>query len=181
MVDQKEERLGRDVFLALAAMGWADGKLDQDEADAIVRTALEEGLELGEIAEIEEAIKEPVMLERLDLSTMSKADRLFVYAVATWMARLDGVVHTSEAETLQKLGALLRIPERPRELAEALVQEVGDASESQQPSFYDLPKLRATLKRRLSVAQQLRAAQKAAQAGGDDALGPEPGDEGKGS
>ena len=47
-------RLGRDVFLALAAIGWADGKLDEEEADAIVRTALEEGLELEEIGEIEE-------------------------------------------------------------------------------------------------------------------------------
>ena len=35
-----ENRLGRDVFLALAAVGWSDGKLDAEEADAIVRTAL---------------------------------------------------------------------------------------------------------------------------------------------
>ena len=41
MTDEKP-RLGRDVYVALAAVGWADGHLDQDEADAIVRTALEE-------------------------------------------------------------------------------------------------------------------------------------------
>src|SRR5262249_21185453 len=46
VASMSEQRLGRDVFLALAAVGWADGKLDEEEADAIVRTALEEGLEL---------------------------------------------------------------------------------------------------------------------------------------
>jgi hypothetical protein len=55
----QQQRLGRDVFIALSAVGWADGKLDPDEADAIVRTALEEGLELDEIVEIERATKSP--------------------------------------------------------------------------------------------------------------------------
>ena len=35
------EKMGRDVFIALAAIGWADGTLDADEADAIVRAALD--------------------------------------------------------------------------------------------------------------------------------------------
>ena len=43
-----EAKLGRDVFVALAAIGWADGKLDDEEADAIVRTAVEEGLTIEE-------------------------------------------------------------------------------------------------------------------------------------
>src|SRR5206468_12674692 len=50
---EEQRRLGRDVFIALAAIGWADGKLDSEEADAIVRTALEEGLAIDEISEIE--------------------------------------------------------------------------------------------------------------------------------
>ena len=48
----EKPKLGRDVYIALAAVGWADGNLDQEEADAIVRTALEEGLDIAEIAEI---------------------------------------------------------------------------------------------------------------------------------
>lgn len=157
----EEERLGRDVFLALAAVGWADGNLDQDEADAIVRTALEEGLELDEIAEIEEATKKPISLDNVELGKMSKADRLFVYAVATWMARLDGVVDPRENEALAKLGDALRIPDKPREHAQSIAEEIGALAESEQPSFYNLPKLRRTLKVRLAMAQQLRAAQKA--------------------
>jgi hypothetical protein len=160
MADEKEDKLGRDVFLALAAVGWADGKLDQDEADAIVRTALEEGLELGEIAEIEDAIRQPVSFADVDIGKMSKADRLFVYAVASWMARLDGTLHPGETETLGQLGYALRVPRRPREHAEAIAREIGEAGESEQPSFYNLPKLRRTLKVRLAMAQQLRAAKK---------------------
>ena len=37
----EEAKLGTDVFLALASVAWADGKLDGDEADAIVRAALD--------------------------------------------------------------------------------------------------------------------------------------------
>jgi hypothetical protein len=55
----KGDRLGRDVFMALAAVAWADGKVDPEEADAIVRTALEEGLDLDEIADIEQATSRP--------------------------------------------------------------------------------------------------------------------------
>ena len=112
-------RLGRDVFLALAAIGWADGKLDPEEADAIVRTALEEGLELEEIAEIEEATKHPIDIGVIDRSNMSKADRLFVYAVASWMTRLDGPSMPRRPKRSPKLGEALKIPARPRESADA--------------------------------------------------------------
>ena len=60
-------KLGRDVYIALAAIGWSDGQLDEEEADAIVRTALEEGLELEEIEEIEEATKQPIDMGVIDM------------------------------------------------------------------------------------------------------------------
>ncbi len=156
-----ESKLGRDVFLALAAVGWADGKLDQDEADAIVRTALEEGLEFSDILEIEQATQKPLTIGQIDLSGMSKADRLFVYAVASWMARLDGELNAQEIRALDQLGEALRIPERPREIADDIAVEVGKLGEGDRPPFFNLPKLRRTLKVRLTMAQQMRAAQKA--------------------
>jgi uncharacterized membrane protein YebE (DUF533 family) len=150
------QRLGRDVFLTLAAIGWADGKLDPDEADAIVRTALEEGLELDEIGEIERATKAPVDLSTLDLSGLTKADRLFVYAVASWMTRLDGVVDDRELAALEKLGALLKIPPRPREHADAIAREIAERSDDDRPSRFDLPLLRRTIGERLEEAGRLR-------------------------
>ena len=120
-----QERLGRDVFIALAAIGWADGKLDEEEADAIVRTAVEEGLAIEEIEEIESATKSPVDIGVIDRSSMTKADRLFVYAVAAWMTRLDGTRDDKEIEALDKLGDALKIPPSPRAHADAIAEEIA--------------------------------------------------------
>lgn len=154
------KRLGRDVFIALAAIGWADGRLDPDEADAIVRTAMEEGLDLEEIGEIDEATKKRVELNVIDRSNMSKADRLFVYAIASWMTRLDGVVAVQEQLALDHLGETLKIPKAPREHADAIAQEIAELPEGDRPDRYDLRRLRDTIQERLEEAQQARAARK---------------------
>ncbi len=148
--------LGRDVYLALAAVGWADGALDPEEADAIVRTALEEGLELDAITEIEEATKKPVSMGVIDRLNMSKADRLYVYAVASWITRLDGVITPEEEDVLSKLGAALGIPDAPRKHADEVLAEI--AATGDRPARFDLLALRTTLEERLAAAQAARAA-----------------------
>ena len=155
-MEEAKPRLGRDVFIALAAIGWADGQLDTDEADAIVRTALEEGLDLEEIAEIEHATKERVDIGVIDRGNLSKEDRLFVYAVASWMTRLDGKVDAGETEALSKLGDALKVPEAPRIHADDIAREVAEMSEGDRPSRYDLPRLRKVIGERLREAQRRR-------------------------
>jgi uncharacterized membrane protein YebE (DUF533 family) len=152
MADDKA-RLGRDVYIALAAIGWADGQLDPDEADAIVRTALEEGLDLDEIGAIEEATKKPVDIGVIDRSGMSKEDRLFVYGVASWMTRLDGQVTDSEIAALGRLGDALKVPEKPRQQVDKIVEQVAALSENDRPARYDLVALRKTITERLAAAQ----------------------------
>jgi uncharacterized membrane protein YebE (DUF533 family) len=144
-----EARFRKDVFIALAAVAWADGKVDPDEADAIVRAAVEEGLSIEEITAIEEATKEPIDLGVIDRSGLSKEDRLFVYAVACWIARMDGQVSEAETDALAKLGERLGIPERPRVHAEALVRQVADLPSGDRPAMYDLARLRQLLGERL--------------------------------
>jgi uncharacterized membrane protein YebE (DUF533 family) len=150
MTEQKT-RLGRDVYLALAAVGWADGQLDQDEADAIVRTALEEGLELDEIAEIEEATKNPIDIGVIDRKNLSKEDRLFVYGVASWITRLDGVVSAAEQTALAKLAETLKVPEKPRSVVDGIAQDVANMSDDR-PDRYDLIALRRLIGERLAAA-----------------------------
>jgi len=157
-----DKRLGRDVFLALAAIGWADGHLDPEEADAIVKTALEEGLEIEEIEQIEQATKEPVELGSIDISGMSKADRLFVYAVASWMTRLDGKTTEDEVAALDQLGATLKIPEKPRAHADAIAREIAALEANDKTLEYDLTKLRKTIGDRLEEARRMRLEQAAA-------------------
>jgi uncharacterized membrane protein YebE (DUF533 family) len=156
-MNETTPRLGRDVFMALAAIGWADGKYLQDEADALVRCALEEGLDVEEVAEIEEAIKEPVSFGDIDLKKLTKEDRLFIYAAACWMSRIDGDATPEEVAALDKLGNILKIPEKPRLHAEAIAREVGALPDGDSPSRYDLPRVRKLIAERLAEARRLRA------------------------
>jgi len=151
-----ETRLGRDVYLALAAVGWADGHMDRDEADAIVRTAVEEGLPLEQIAEIEEATRKPLDIDVIDRKELTKEDRLFVYAVASWMTRLDGRVAETETEALKRLGDALKIPEQARGHADTIAQDVAALPEGDRPDRYDLARLRKIIGSRLALAQALR-------------------------
>jgi uncharacterized membrane protein YebE (DUF533 family) len=153
-----EPKLRRDVFVALAAVAWADGTLDQDEADAIVRAAADEGLSIEEIAEIEEATKNKVDLGVVDRAGLSKEDRLFVYAVACWIARMDGAVTSAESDALAQLGERLGIPERPRGAAEAVAREVAEMPEGDRPARYDLAALRRILGERLRQSQAAKQA-----------------------
>lgn len=156
-MSEAKPRLGRDVYIALAAVGWADGQLDPEEADAIVRTALEEGLELEAIAEIEKATQAPVDLGVIDRKNLSKVDRLFVYAVASWISRLDRVVSPEETEALARLGDALKIPARPRALVDGIAQDVANGT-SDRPSRYDLAALRRIIGERLQAAEELKSA-----------------------
>jgi hypothetical protein len=151
--------LGRPIFLALAAVGWADGQLTQEAADAIVRTALEENMDLDEIKAIEEATKTPVDIGVVDRMSMSKADRLYVYGVASWIASLDGKLSEREQEALSKLGSALGVPEAPRRHADEIMRQI--AAEGDRPARFDLVRLRQTLAERLEAAQALREAQRA--------------------
>lgn len=147
--------LGRDIYLALAAVGWADGQLTPEAADAIVRTALEEGLELDEIAQIEEACKKPIDVGVVDRIMMSKSDRLYVYAVASWITQLDGKVTDAEMQALKKLAAALGVPEAPRAHADAIMRQI--AQKDDRPARFDLLSLRLTLDERLQEASAARA------------------------
>jgi hypothetical protein len=87
---------------------------------------------------------------------LSKADRLFVYAVASWMTGLDGVRSESETAALDRLGELLKIPPRPREHAEAIVHEIVELGDGDRPDRFDLKKLRDTILERLEEARRAR-------------------------
>ena len=150
---ERKTGLGRDVYIALAAVGWADGQLDQEEADAIVRTALEEGLDLEAIAEIEQATKQPIDIGVIDRKNLSKEDRLFVYGVAAWITRLDGVVSEGEQRALKALGEALKIPDRPRVIVDGIAQDVANLSDDR-PARYDLVALRRIIGDRLAVSNR---------------------------
>ncbi len=139
----------KNVFLALATVAWADGKIEPDEADAIVRAALDAGMELEEIAAVEAAAKAPVTLDAIDVPSLSKEDRLFVYAVACWIGAIDGETTEAESKAIDALAEALGVPEKLRARAEALVEEIAELPDDRRPDRYDLERLRALLSERL--------------------------------
>jgi uncharacterized membrane protein YebE (DUF533 family) len=139
----------KDIFVALAAIAWADHELDPEEADAIVRAATEAGLGVDDIAAVEQATRMPVDLGVVDRSGLSKEDRLFVYAVACWIARLDGRVTDEEADALAALGEQLGIPDRARVHAEAVARQVALLPEGDRPARYDVSAVRRMLGEKL--------------------------------
>jgi uncharacterized membrane protein YebE (DUF533 family) len=149
--------LGLDVYIALAAVGWADGQLTRRAADAILRTAVEEGLDIESLQKLEEAVRMPVDVGVVDRMRMSKSDRLFVYAVASWIATLDGEASTRTQETLGQLAQALHVPEAPRRHADQIMHEI--ASQDSRPDRFDVRGLRRTLDERLEAARAARLAQ----------------------
>ena len=136
--ERHERQIGKDVFVALAAIAWADGKLDPDEADAIVRAASTRGSCSRRSRRSRRRPSSRSTSASSTAAAMSKEDRLFVYAVACWIARLDGKVTADESDALAKLGERLGVPERPRAHAEAIAREVAEMPEGDRPARYDL-------------------------------------------
>ena len=95
--------LGKDVFVALAALAWVDGAVAPEEAEALIGAAMMTGLSESELAEVEAALTVPVPLERLDGLRITGDDRLFVYGVGLWLVRADGVVTDDESEDFARL------------------------------------------------------------------------------
>ncbi len=142
-------KLSADVFLALCAIGWADGELDREEADGILRAATEADLDIDDLQKIEEATKVSRSLDNLDVTGLGKTERTFIYATAIWVSRLDGHVDPEERLALKKLGDLLGLPDGIRTHASAAALEVAQLPSGDRPARYDFVRLMQRLRERL--------------------------------
>jgi uncharacterized membrane protein YebE (DUF533 family) len=109
--------LGKDVFVALAALAWADGSVAPEEVEALMGAAAASGLLPEELDAVEEALREPVSIDRLEGLRIEGEDRLFVYGVGLWLVRADGVVTEDESEAVGKLARVLGLTAEERALA----------------------------------------------------------------
>ena len=142
--------LGKRSFLALAAVGWADGSLQRIEATGILRAAREWDVSEEDLAEIEAAVKKRSQaIDELELGGMSAWDQVMTYALAAWLAQLDGVVSTDENVVLVSLAEKLGLAETTRKKAFAAVYDIACLPEGGRPEKYDFAKLTARLAERL--------------------------------
>jgi hypothetical protein len=141
--------LSKRSFLALAAVGWADGSLQRIEASGLLRAAKEGGLSEEDLKEVEAATKTKTSIEDLDLGGMSQWDQVFTYALAAWFAQLDGVVSTSEHTVMVTLGDKLGLADGLRKRAQAVAYDIACLPEAGRPERYDFEKLSARLAERM--------------------------------
>jgi hypothetical protein len=141
--------LPKQSFLALAAIGWADGSLQRVESTGLLRAAREAGIAGDDYNEIEEASKTRMSLDRLDLAGMTQWDQVLTYALAAWFAQLDGVMSTSEKETMADLGDKLGLAEALRVRCAAAANDIACLPGGGRPERYDFQKLAARLRERL--------------------------------
>jgi hypothetical protein len=144
-----EKQLPLQSFLALAAIGWADGSLQRVEREGLLRAAKECGLNDDELARVERASKEQRTLDGVELAGMSRWEQVLTYALASWFAALDGVVSTSEHETMVRIGDKLGLDSALRVRASAAANDIACLPGGGRPDRYDFVKLIARLRDRL--------------------------------
>lgn len=128
-------------FVALAAVAWADGRLTRPEATALVDAARKLGLEGTDLEVVERSIKNEVQIDTFDVGPMSPKDRVVTYALASWLARLDGVQSTGESQVLKQLGDRLGLDEGVRVRAAGAAFDIAVLPEGGRPDRYDFAKL----------------------------------------
>jgi uncharacterized membrane protein YebE (DUF533 family) len=136
--------MSQDVFVALAAVAGADGKIDDDERVALEHAASSRGVDASAIADAARG-----GIDALDPSSIAASERLFVYAMAYWMSRIDGDLTEDEDAVLTRLGKKLELADEPRMNAEAAVDEVAALPAGSRPDRFDLDRLRTLLAERL--------------------------------
>lgn len=141
--------LPKQSFLALAAIGWADGSLQSIEAKGLLRAAGEAGLTGDDFAAIEHAVTNKTTLDGIDVSGLSPWEQVLTYALAAWLAQLDGVVSTSEKGPLTDLGERLGLALPLRVRAAAAANDIACLPGGGRPERYDFQKLGARLKEKL--------------------------------
>lgn len=143
------KQLPSDAFVALAAVGWADGRMTKTEGAALVRAAKESGLAGDELAAVEAATKTAVSLDDFDPSGLTPYQRGLTFALASWIARLDGVTGGSEREALERLGRALELSPDKRQLAASAAFDIATLAGGHRPEKYDFAALTARLREKL--------------------------------
>jgi hypothetical protein len=141
--------LPKQSFLALAAIGWADGALERGEATGLLRAAQEAGLSGEDFAEVERAVTTKTTLADIDVSSLPPWDQVLTYALAAWLAQLDGIVSESEKGPLNSLGDRLGLAAPLRLRAAAAANDIACLPGGGKPERYDFQKLAARLRERL--------------------------------
>src|SRR5262245_46306005 len=104
--------LSPEVFQSLLAIAWLDDELLPAEAEAVVLAAVDAGLSVREIERLREMSQKKVEFVDIDAEGLTREQRLYVYAVASFIARADDEVTHMEQAGLHAVATLLGVSGR---------------------------------------------------------------------
>ncbi|GMV17844.1 MAG: hypothetical protein HS104_30300 [Polyangiaceae bacterium] len=143
--------LPREAFLSIATVGWADGWMRKNEIDGLLRAAQACGVSEADRISIAAAAKEGVDLDTVDLGALGDWERALTYAIAAWLAKLDGVANAQELKQLQILGRRLDLQQRQLDLATSAVMDIAILPEGHRPEKFDFDALATRLREKLPL------------------------------
>lgn len=141
--------LPRESFLALAAVAWADGRISRGEGIGLVRAAEASGLSGDDLDAVKKAIAEKTSLSAFDDSSLTPIQKGVTLAVASWLARVDGVASREELEHLEELGTKLGLSAFQRKSAMSAAFDIACLPEGHKPEKYDFVALVAKVREKM--------------------------------
>lgn len=141
--------LPKEAFLAIAAVGWADGRMRKDEAAGLIKAAESIGLGGDDLEAVEAAAATESRVEDVDLSALSPWQLALTYACANWVAKLDGVVNAEEVKSLRALGEATGLPDNKLQAARSAAFDIAVLPGGNRPEKYDFSALENRLKEKL--------------------------------
>jgi len=141
--------LRKQGFVAIAAIARADGLLLADEVNGLLGAARAVGLCESELAEVEHALREGVPLAQVDLSELSGPEKVLTYALAHWLAMVDGIVNTAELASLRELASKLDLPDAKLKAAASAAFDIVCLPGGHRPEKFQFALLEARLREKL--------------------------------
>jgi tellurite resistance protein len=141
--------LRKEGFVAIAAVARADGLLQKDELNGLLGAARDAGLSPADVSEVERALSDGEPLSEIDFSGLSGAERGLTYALAHWLASVDGIVNTQELATLRELASKLDLPDLQLKAAAAAAFDIVCLPGGHRPEKFQFADLEARLREKL--------------------------------
>lgn len=141
--------LPKEAFIALAALGWADGSIRPSEKAGLLKAAASCGVAGGDLADVEAALTKETKLDGFVPGDMSDWQRLLTYGLAVWLARLDGVQSTDESAVLKDLAKRLDLDQQKTDRASAAAFDVFCLPEGGRPDRFDFVALDKRMREKL--------------------------------
>ncbi len=122
-----EDPLGIDALLALAEIVWADGRVAEEEAEALVKIARACTLDDHEVALVQRALRERPSTEQLLPLSLAREEAEHLFTLACVLASADGTVDPREVAAIAGLGDRLRLDTIARERAATAAAAVAES------------------------------------------------------